>query len=237
MVSIFFIFPLLGVLISHRFREKFIDLSLLMLFSGGFLLTINLTGILPHAVENSTSVIWLFVALGYIIQMVLDVFSKGVEHGHVHKDQKVSIGPLYSALFLHAAIEGMPLALLADQKITIWNYFIGLAMHEVPAAFILAYLMYKNQLPKFQYWILLLLYGFAIPLGYLIGTFLMEMHFYNDHIRSIVLALCAGILLHIATTVITENFKYHSFNKRKWVAFSLGLLVALISLFSHHLID
>jgi zinc transporter ZupT len=236
MIFGFFVFPLIGALIADKFGHKLMDLTILMLFSGAFLLTVTLTGILPHAVEDSNSFIWLFVGLGYVLQMIMDVFTKGVEHGHVHGNSEIKVVPLFIALFIHAFLEGMPLAFLASKNVTLINYFVGLAMHELPAAFILAYLLKKNTTNFSLRWSLLLLYSLAIPLGYLMGNTIKGFGFYNDGLKNYILAICSGILLHIATTVISENFKHHSFNKKKWFAFSLGLLVALISLFSHRLI-
>lgn len=236
MIYLFFIFPLLGAVVAHRMGHKLLDLSVLMLFSGAFLLTVTLTGILPHAVEDSNSFIWLFVGLGYVLQMLMDVFTKGAEHGHIHGNEKIKVAPLFIALFIHAFLEGMPLAFLIKKDITLINYFIGLAMHEVPAAFILAYLLKRNLSNRLIMWLLIGLYSFAIPLGYLMGSSIKKFSFYTDSFKNYILAICSGILLHIATTVISENFKHHSFNKKKWLAFSLGLIVALISLFSHRLI-
>lgn len=236
MIWWFFIFPLLGALVAQRLNHKLIDLSLLMLFSGAFLLTVTLTGILPHAVAESSTFIWLFVGMGYVFQLLIDVFTKGVEHGHIHGNEKIKIWPLYIALFCHALIEGMPLALIDNKGQTLINYFVGLAMHEIPAAFILTYLLHKSLKTLFFKWFMVLVYSFAIPLGYGLASVIKTQVFFNSNIKNIILAICSGILLHIATTVITENFKHHSFNKKKWLAFAAGLLLALISLFSHQLI-
>jgi len=238
MIWLFILFPLLGSFLAFRLKNKAFDLGLLMLFSGAYLLTVTLTGILPEAVSAHKSY-WLFVGGGYVLQLVFDVFTRGVEHGHVHEhayeSKKMNVGVLFAALFFHAFLEGMPLALLAKNSSTLVNYFIGLALHEIPAAFVLAYLLAQQKTSKSTNYILVTLYAAAVPFGFSAANYIKQLTWYSDNIKYITLAICSGILLHIATTVISENFKHHSFNKKKWLAFGLGLLVAAISLFSHQL--
>lgn len=234
MIWLFALFPLIGAWLAHKFSKSSFDLSVLMLFSGAYLLTVTLAGILPEALSHGHS-IWLWVGIGYVLQLLFDVFSKGVEHGHIHDTKTLKITPLFIALFLHALLEGMPLALLGKSSSTLINYFIGLALHEIPAAFVLGYILINQNLKKLHIYILVVLYAFAIPFGFSIASTMKTASWYTNQIEHVILALCSGILLHIATTVITENFKHHSFNKKKWLAFSLGLTVAVISLFSHKL--
>lgn len=234
MIWLFILFPLIGSILAFRMKAKVFDLSLLMLFSGAYLLTVTLTGILPEAVSFDQS-IWIYVGVGYVLQLLFDVFTRGVEHGHIHNEKKINVSILFIALSFHAFLEGMPLALLGPKSATLINYFIGLALHEIPAAFVLAYLLSQQKTGKPTNYALVLLYAAAVPIGYSTAGYLKQLPWYTDSIKHITLALCSGILLHIATTVITENFKHHSFNKKKWLAFGLGLLVAAISLFSHQL--
>jgi len=236
MIWFFILFPLSGALLAIRFNKKSYDLSALMLFSGAYLLTVTLAGVLPEAVSQTKSV-WLFVGVGYLIQLVLDTFSKGVEHGHIHDTKNLQLTPLYIALWLHAFLEGMPLAMLNDEYHIIFNYLAGLALHEIPAGFILAYILFKKADRKTLTAGLIVLYASAIPIGYSVSTIIKQTSWYKPDYKYIILALCSGILLHIATTVISENFIHHSFNKKKWIAFAAGLGVALISLLSHQIFN
>ncbi len=235
MIWFFILFPLIGSILAFRMKTKVFDLSLLMLFSGAYLLTVTLTGILPEAVSTDQS-FWMYVGAGYVLQLLFDVFTRGVEHGHVHDEKKINVAVLFIALFFHAFLEGMPLALLGSNSSTLNNYFVGLALHEIPAAFVLAYLLSQQKTSKRTNYVLVTLYAAAVPIGFSTAHYLKQLSWYTDSLKYITLALCSGILLHIATTVISENFKHHSFNKKKWLAFGLGLLVAAISLFSHQLL-
>ncbi len=236
MIWLFVLFPLIGSLLAIRFHRTQFDLTLLLLFSGAYLLTVTLAGILPEALRYS-HYMWIFVGVGYVLQLVVDIFSKGAEHGHIHSTKNLRIAPLFLALFLHAIIEGMPLALLGDRNHVLLNYFIGLALHEIPAGFVLGYILLsqKNRAPIT--FTLMGLYALAVPVGYTLASMVRLSSWNSERLEHIILAFCSGILLHIATTVITENFRQHSFNKKNWGAFALGLLVAVISLFSHQVFN
>ncbi len=236
MIWFFILFPLSGALLALKFNKKSYDLSTLMLFSGAYLLTVTLAGVLPEAVSQTKSV-WLFVGIGYIIQLVLDNFSKGVEHGHIHDTKDMQLTPLFIALWLHAFLEGMPIAMLNSEYHIIFNYLAGLALHEIPAGFILAFILFKKTNRKLLNTFLIILYAAAIPIGYSISSVIKQKSWYKEDFKYIILALCSGILLHIATTVISENFIHHSFNKKKWIAFAAGLGVAIISLLSHQIFN
>ena len=52
--------------------------------------------------------IGIFILLGFLIQILLEFFSKGIEHGHFHKQKIIPFSVMLS-LCLHALIEGVPL--------------------------------------------------------------------------------------------------------------------------------
>ena len=78
------------VLIFNPKEKK--NLKLLLAFSGAFLLGITIYEFLPdifEASENSKR-ISLFIVIGILLQICLEFFSKGAEHGHVHLNKKNS---------------------------------------------------------------------------------------------------------------------------------------------------
>ena len=84
-----FLLPLFSVLIGYAFA-LFIkpkakkNLKLLLAFSGSFLLSLTVMHLLPELYVTNNSSIGLFIMLGILFQIVLEFFSKGAEHGHVH---------------------------------------------------------------------------------------------------------------------------------------------------------
>ena len=85
LLSIFAVF--LGsiiVLIFKPTNQK--NLNLLLAFSGAFLLGITIFNLLPEVFEDHQNAkktgVWIMI--GILFQKVLEYFSKGAEHGHVH---------------------------------------------------------------------------------------------------------------------------------------------------------
>ena len=108
--------PALAVLLCFMVLLRFPSLRigdhrLLLSFSGAFLLGITLFELLPEVFngqnQKQTGV---FIALGILLQIVLESFSKGAEHGHRHGSPKGNRFPLmlFISLGLHAFLEGIP---------------------------------------------------------------------------------------------------------------------------------
>ena len=132
-----FLLPLFSVLIGYTFA-LFIkpkvkkNLKLLLAFSGSFLLSLTVMHLLPELYVGNNSSIGLFIMLGILFQIVLEFFSKGAEHGHVHGHDKLQKMPwlLFISLCIHAFLEGFPVG--HQHKLAL-----GIAIHHFPIAIIL----------------------------------------------------------------------------------------------------
>ena len=71
----------LGGLLVDLFKKSS-NLKLLLSFSGGFLLMIIFAHILPESYEALGINTGYFVLCGFLLQIILEYFSKGAEHGH-----------------------------------------------------------------------------------------------------------------------------------------------------------
>ena len=92
--------------------------------------------------HSAMKTIGLFIMLGIVFQIVLEYFSKGAEHGHVHLHEKMTQLPwlLFASLCLHALFEGMP---ISQHHHLAW----AIAVHHFPIAIILT-LFLQAQLSK-----------------------------------------------------------------------------------------
>src|SRR5690554_4379466 len=116
MTAVFIWLPLLsgllgglaGMTLKGRLTR---DVKVLLAFSGAYLLALSVLHLLPEIYGGPVESVGMFILLGFLLQMVLDYFSRGVEHGHIH-DHKLEKFPLgiFIGLFLHSMIEGLPLA-------------------------------------------------------------------------------------------------------------------------------
>ncbi len=206
-------------------------LKLILSFSGAYLFAITVLHLIPDAYSGSDShEIGIFILVGFLLQIFLEQFSEGVEHGHIHKQHDGHVFPygIMISLCLHAFLEGMPLA--KDQH----NELIfGIALHHIPAAFALASIFMQNNFKKGSIIMYLILFAIMAPLGFYVSIGLSNgtiggVDAYFNKIMGIVI----GIFLHISTTILFESSADHKINLKKMIAVLLGIGVGLIGFFA-----
>ena len=231
--TLFFCAFLGGIAIFLVKSDKSKLLKLILAFSGAFLFAITVLHLIPDAYSGSDShEIGLYILVGFLLQIVLEQFSEGIEHGHIHHHKEGNVFPfgIMISLCLHAFLEGMPLA--KDQH----NELIfGIALHHIPAAFALASILLQNHFKRPSIIFYIILFALMSPLGYYVSTGLSNgtiggVEQYFNKIMGIVI----GIFLHISTTILFESSADHKINLRKMIAVLLGIGVALIGFFTGH---
>ena len=233
MINSIYILPLLSVILGYIiaifFRPKSKhNLKLLLAFSGAFLLSLTVMHLLPevyevdlhHAAEHHhehSSAIGIYIMIGIVFQIILEYFSKGAEHGHVHGHDKMEAIPwlLFFSLCLHALLEGMP--------ISNHNHLAyGIAIHHFPIAIILTTFFSNAQLNKKAIFFFMMVFAFMTPLGTILSESLPFLKEYYAQISGIVI----GILFHISSTIIFESSEGHKFNLAKLSVIVLGIIMA-----------
>src|SRR5690606_32394851 len=233
--------PLVSVLLGYvvALRVPFADktkLRLLLAFSGSFLLSLIVLHLLPevysglsahdhhdhhdHAqphAHNTELHIGLFTICGILLQIVLEFFSKGAEHGHVHGHHKLSEMPwlLFLSLCLHAFLEGFPVGHHHDLA---W----GIAVHHLPIAIILTLFLRNARLSPGLILGFMLCFALMTPLGTFVASVSPNLMQYHREITAVVI----GILFHISSTIIFETSENHKFNIAKLTVIILGVALA-----------
>lgn len=235
-ITILFVSALVsGLAVFFVKRDNTNFLKLILSFSGAYLFAITVLHLIPHVYHaNTTSpeVIGLYILGGFIFQLLLEQFSQGIEHGHIHHSNSKAfpLGIMIS-LCLHAFLEGMPLVSGQQTQLVF-----GIAIHHIPAAFALGSLLINTSLRKQNIVLMLVIFAAMTPLGFVTSNVLSQglvgdisLHF--DKIMAIVI----GIFLHISTTILFESGSadHHKFNRRKMIAIFLGILVSLSSFLLH----
>lgn len=214
-----YLLPLIAVILGYVLAlvfkpKKKTNLKLLLAFSGSFLLSITVIHLLPevYAVKNET--IGIYIMLGILFQIILEFFSKGAEHGHVHGHDKMSQMPwlLFISLCIHAFLEGFPVGHHHDLAI-------GIAIHHLPIAIILTTFFVQAQLNPKAILIFMVTFAMMTPLGTLASDFIPELQGFTTEITAIVI----GILFHISSTIIFESSEGHKFNIAKISMIILGI--------------
>lgn len=188
-----------------------------MAFSGAFLLSITVFELLPHVFESPSHNIGLYIMLGILLQIFLEFFSKGAEHGHIHLHSESKHFPwvLFISLSIHAFMEGFP---ISEEN----NLLIAIIIHKVPVAIILSFFFitagYKQSTTLF----FLFFFALMTPLGSFISNNYELVHQYETQISAVVI----GIFLHVSTTILFESSKNHKFDLRKMTAVIVAVVIA-----------
>lgn len=212
--------------------------KLLLVFGGAYLFAITITHILPELFNNGVNPteIGLYVLIGFIFQEVLEHFSSGVEHGHMHvHDDAHHHSPTSSimllvALSLHSFLEGSLLAhpgtIHADHDSS--GLLLGIVLHKVPASFALVSILMCYLKNKRNALILLFIFAMASPFGMWVGDYFIQDQAFSDHTFAILFAIVSGNFLHISTTIVFESEANHKINAQKLGVTILGAATAVM---------
>jgi zinc transporter ZupT len=211
-------------------KSQFIKLSLS--FSGGFLLAIIFQHLLPDLYQDKGTQVGLFILLGFLIQLILEYFSGGIEHGHVHVHKGQSLPwILFLSLSVHSVIEGIPLGnqhlgIITDHSHEHGSLFWGIIFHQIPVSIALMTLLSNTNLSVIKSWLVLLLFAAMNPIGVLLGFYVSTDDLGID--IHVILAIVVGMFLHISTTIIFETSENHKFNLLKLVSILIGSGLAML---------
>jgi zinc transporter ZupT len=199
------IFGVAIVLLSHK--SKPLNLKLFLAFSGAFLLSTTIFELLPEVYSQlETKKIGVFIMGGILLQIILEFYSKGAEHGHLHYHESKSLFPwfLFTSIGIHAFFEGFP---LKDHE----NIIIGVVIHKIPIAILITTYLIKSKLPNSQVVLFLLIFTLMTPLGSLAS----ELLDITPNVIYSINAVVIGMFFHISTIILFESSEGHHFNLNK----------------------
>jgi zinc transporter ZupT len=207
---------------------------LILSFGGAFLLGITVLHLMPEIYASGENFVRLgyFILLGFLIQIVLETLTGGLEHGHIHVEKSkkgflwTMAVPVFIGLSIHALIEGLPLNGLHNhdhQHPYVWGMFV----HKFPAAFSLMAYLLGSGLQINRAWFILFVFSLMTPLGYFLG-FWIDLDNLNLNLYPIFVSVVIGSFLHIATIVLFEfnNPEGHHFSYRRLALILIGILLA-----------
>ena len=195
-------------------------LKLLLAFSGAFLLALTLFELLPEVYHHSTpKIVGAFIIFGILIQIFLEFFSKGAEHGHVHisKDTQDFPWVLATSLCIHSFLEGLPLH-------SHDNLVYGIMIHKVPVAFILGVFLQTTKTTNYKAFLFMLLFSLMTPMG----SYVAENAAWLMAFKTEITAITIGVFLHISTVILFESSEGHTFNIQKLLVILLGMGAAYL---------
>ncbi len=193
------------------------QISIFLAFSGAFLLSVTIFELLPEVYRTPSKEIGVYIILGILLQIFLEFFSKGAEHGHVHIHSEKQLFPwlLFISLSIHALLEGFPIA--EDN-----NLMLGVIVHKIPISLILSLFFIKANYSKTTTLVFLFLFALMTPLG----NWLSHQNLFSPAQEVKLTAITIGIFLHVSTTILFESSKNHKFNLSKMTAVVVAVLLA-----------
>ena len=189
---------IIGSFMGYKYRNNSVISRFLLMFSAGLLLSIIVLELFPGIYNNNSVLhfnagIWVMIGVG--IQMFLESLSKGIEHGHLHKDEHHhSVVPfsVFIGLFIHSFLDGIPVQAAEHYHLDshlIW----AISIHKIPEALVLSSFLFSSKLSKSLTFVILILFTFSAPLGALAGTL------FDEQIYLKATGIVAGIFLHISS--------------------------------------
>ena len=226
------------------------NLSIILAFGGAFIMGLIFLHLVPEAFSYS-SIAGTFVLIGFLVQILLEYLSKGLEHGHVHlnnssshKTSTVMPWAAIVSLCIHALLESMPLAEgasavdVAHQVRSMGSLhvhvhadtaigsalFLGLAIHKLPVALVLMGLIKSTGATKVTRWGLLTLFGIMPGLGMYIYDTIIHSGFALPGGVSTFMSATHGLVIGILLHVSTTVI----FESGEGHAFNYNKLIATL---------
>lgn len=238
MNALIYLYLFLSVIISGIsvlfFTIKGKTLKLILSFSGAYLFAISVLHLIPEIYSSNDHSIGVYILIGFFLQILLEFFSEGIEHGHIHLHphaNKAFPFTMMIGLSIHSFLEGMPLASNTSSiKESFENPLLtGIILHNIPIAIALMSMLIQSHTKRNTAILLLTVFALVTPLGTFTSYMIREnlvgnFSIYFDKIMAIVI----GIFLHISTTILFESSENHRFNLLKFITILLGAGVALI---------
>ncbi len=217
---ILFLSVVIGYTLALLIKGKELKhIAIPLAFSGAFLLSITIFELLPEVYYHPNKEIGVYIILGILLQIFLEFFSKGAEHGHVHMESNKQVFPwlLFISISIHALLEGFP---ISEE-----NYLLlGVIVHKIPIAIILSLFFINAKYSRTNSLLFLFLFALMTPLGNWLGNQMI----FTETIELKITALTIGVFLHVSTTILFESSKNHKFNLSKMSAVLIGVLLAYL---------
>ena len=208
------------------------NLNIILAFGGSYIMGLLFLHLVPEAysLSDSITIAGVFVLMGFLVQILLEYISMGLEHGHVHLDghctdhdhPKVLPWAAIISLCVHALLESMPLAEGAGLENHVHNMgqlhnhvdidtnmainsplFIGLSLHKLPVALVLMGLMKSTRTKPIMRWGMLILFGLMPLMGMYAYNYIIHASIEIPGGTSAFMAAVYGLVIGILLHVAT----------------------------------
>lgn len=246
-LALILVFTILGGMIPvwYKHLDKKMIVYLLT-FTGAFLLGITVLHLAPEAFETLGKQAGIYILAGFFLQVFLQRWSHGMEHGHGYtapapdKEPRAHAGHITEAtafslvigLSVHAFMEGLPLGFTYQDLSVLPSLALGILLHKMPEALTLMTMLLALGSPR-KGTTTLVLFALVTPLAALLAYALNREFAVMDRVLLYVVAVVTGAFLHISTTIFFESgTRHHELNRGKVISMVVGLALAALTLLS-----
>lgn len=223
---------IIPIYINKNKEQKIIPISLA--FSSGVMLTISILSLIPESatlINNyfynipSFIITFIFIVLGILLSIYIDKgIEKKITNNNLYKLGIISI----IVLMLHNIPEGITTFLSTTNNKTLGiTLSLAIALHNIPEGISIAVPIYYSTKSKIKAWGYTFISGFSELFGAIIAYVFFK-NYINDFILGIILAMTAGIMIHISIYELLPNSIEYKKKRLTILSFLIGILVMFI---------
>lgn len=202
-------------------------------FTGAYLLTLVMLHLLPDLYQPEPGLVLKplliggFILFGFFLQIAMDSFSMGIEHGHAHEIHGRMAFGILAGLCLHAFVEALALGQspehqTAQDQAAHHFLLVSVVVHNYPISIALLGMLLQSGMRKSSALGCLGLFAVMAPIGMFFSTH-TGLAVYSRYLMAIVI----GIFMHISTMILFESEDRHRFPVGKMIAIIFGLLLGI----------
>lgn len=217
------------------FRRKSQDvlIPICLSFAAGVMISISLFSLIPEAIEAVSQsfvlfpailIVSIFIVIGILFSSVVDQkIEKRFSNNQLYKLGLISV----IALMFHNIPEGITTFISSNQDLRLGiTLSIGIALHNIPEGISIAVPIYYATKNKKKAILLTFISGFSEFFGAILA-YLFLAPIITSLGLGIILALAAGIMIHISIYELIPTAYQYSIYLKTSLAFLLGFIIML----------
>jgi len=220
--------PILGgAFAAYRMPDREEGFRLMLSFSGAFLFGVAMLHLFPVVFSNGFNG-GIYVLAGFVLQLILEQLTQGIEHGHFHAHKSIAfVSSLLIGLTVHSFFDGVPVyagETHSHSHSLLW----AVALHKIPEGYALVAILVMCGIGMRNALLLLFAFALVAPVGTWFAGVIDNI---NPTWLQALYGIVGGLILHVSTTILFESeTKAHRFTYKKITAVSAGILIAWATL-------
>lgn len=227
---------MLGSLLILLKDKRGVVLKYSLSFAAGVMLCVSIIDLIPESLElliksseNKPFILtFSFIIIGMLLSSIIDKF---IPENHEKQNNKLFKVGIFSmiAIILHNIPEGVATFLSSATNIKLGiTLTIAIALHNIPEGISISVPIFKATKSRKKAFIYTFISGMSEPFGAILA-YLFLAPIINDTIMGLLLALIAGIMIHISEVKLLPTALKYKEKSKTICFFIIGILFMYIS--------